>query len=198
MPSHIPVTAFRNSSFVSHRCLKAAAKTATIATTASTGPATAPNALPSDVTEPVLPASFTPSFVTPFVSAEKPVITDPTVDMILPRAISKGPIAAAIKAIFTAVCFWTSSRLFSLSTNVCTFSTAARTAGISISPKEMAKPSSADLSSVSCPERLSSCVSAICCAAPPESAIDCCKLSHVSPVLARSALTADKSVLLKI
>ena len=105
MPSHIPVMALRNSSLVSHKCLKAATNTATIATTASTGPATVPSALPREVIEPLLPAIFTPSFATPFVRDEKVFMVVPTVDMVLPRTMSRGPRAAATAMIFTTACF---------------------------------------------------------------------------------------------
>ena len=149
IPSQIPVIAARNSSLVSHRCLKAAASVATIATTARTGPATAPRALPSDVIEPLLPAIFTPSFATPFVKDEKVFMVVPTVDMVLPSTIRSGPIAAARAAIFSMVSFCASLIPFSLSTNACIFSTALRTIGISISPNEIAKPSRADFSNVS-------------------------------------------------
>ena len=48
------------------------------------------------------------------------------------------------------------------------------------------------------PDRLSSCVSAICWAAPPLSMMDCWRLSQLSPVLESSELTAARSVLLKM
>ena len=149
MPSHIPVMALRNSSLVSHKCLKAATNTATIATTASTGPATVPSALPREVIEPLLPAIFTPSFATPFVRDEKVFMVVPTVDMVLPRTMSRGPRAAATAMIFTTACFCASLIPFSLSTNAWIFSTALRTIGIRISPKEIARPSSADFNRVS-------------------------------------------------
>ena len=168
------------------------------ATTASTGPATAPSALPSPVMEPLLPAIFTPSLAMPFVSPEKPFMAVPTVEVTLPKRMSMGPMAATTAAIFNTVSFCSSFMPFSLSTNSWTFFAAARIFGMRISPKEMASPSSADFRMVIWPDRLSSWVSAICWAAPPLSAMDCWRLSQLSPVLESSELTAARSVLLKM
>ena len=126
------------------------------------------------------------------------VIIVPTADITLPITIKTGPRAAAKSPIVTIVFFVPSSSPFSQSTNVCTHPTICLMAGIRSSPKDIANPSRADLRMVICPCRLSSCVSAICCAAPPLSMIFCWSSSHVPPVLASNALTEDRSVLLNI
>ena len=126
------------------------------------------------------------------------VMIVPTADMTFPITISTGPSAAARRAIVTTVFFVPSLSPFNQSTNFCTHPTICLMAGIRSSPKDIARPSNADFKIVICPCKLSSCVSAICCAAPPLSVMDFCKLSHVLPVLASSAFTEDRSVLLKI
>ena len=149
MPSQIAVIASRNSSLVSHRCLNAATSVAMTATTASTGPATAAMALPMLVMLPVPPATFTPSCAMPFARLEKPVMAEPTVEVSFPIMTSMGPRAAASAATFTMVSFCASDRLFSQSTKDCTFATIFLMTGSSISPIEMASPSSADFRIVS-------------------------------------------------
>ena len=126
------------------------------------------------------------------------VIIVPTAEITLPITIRTGPKAAASKATVTTTFFVPSSMPLSQSTNFCTQSTICLIAGINSSPKEMASPSRADFRIVICPCRLSSCVSAICCAAPALLVIELCRLSQVSPVLASSALTDARSVLLKM
>ena len=148
IPSQIAVMAFLNSSLVSHRCLNAATKTATTAITASTGPATAPSALASPVTEPLLPAIFTPRLAIPLAREEKPFIAVPTVEIVFPRMIRNGPMAAATAATRMIRFLWDSSMLFSLSTNPCILETRLWITGISASPKEMARPSTADFKMV--------------------------------------------------
>ena len=126
------------------------------------------------------------------------VIIVPTAEITLPITIRTGPIAAASRATVTTTFFVPSSILFSQSTNFCTQSTICLIAGISSSPKEIARPSRADFKMVICPCKLSSCVSAICCAAPALFVIEFCRLSQVSPVLASKALTDARSVLLNM
>ena len=101
------------------------------------------------------------------------VIIVPTAEMTFPTMIRTGARAATISAIVTIVFFVPSSSPFNASTNDCTHPTICLMAGIRSSPNEMASPSNADFNMVICPCRLSSCVSAICPAAPPLSAIDC-------------------------
>ena len=126
------------------------------------------------------------------------VMIVPTADTTFPTTISTGPRAAASNATVVMTFFVPSSMPFSQSTNFCTHPTIILMAGSRSSPKEIASPSKADFKIVICPCRLSSCVSAICCAAPPLSMMDCCRSSHVLPVLASRAFTEDRSVLLKI
>ena len=101
------------------------------------------------------------------------VMIVPTADITFPMTISTGPRVAARSAMVTTVFFVPSSSPFSQSTKVCTHPTICLMAGIRSSPKDIANPSRADLRIVICPCRLSSCVSAICCAAPPLSMIFC-------------------------
>ena len=101
------------------------------------------------------------------------VMIVPTADITFPMTISTGPRAATTSAIVTIVFFVPSSSPLSQSTNDCIQPTICLMAGIKSSPKEMASPSSADFKMVNCPCKLSSCVSAICCAAPPLSVIFC-------------------------
>ena len=124
--------------------------------------------------------------------------TTPTPLVSFPTPVSNGPMAAATAATRTAIFFCAGLSLLIQVTTFCRRPTMDRTAGMSISPTEMARPSAADLSSVSWPLRLSSCVSAICWAAPEESLIAVPSSSKRSADVPSSALTAARSVLLKM
>ena len=93
----IAVIAFRKPSFVSHRCLNAATRTATTATIARIGAAAA-NMDP--LSAPVAPeaAERAPE------SLPIPAVIAPIVETALPTRTRTGPIAAAIAAIFMIIC----------------------------------------------------------------------------------------------
>ena len=85
----------------------------------------------------------------PFASELKPFNAVPTVDMVFPSTMSRGPIAAARAATLRIVSLVLSSMLLSLSTNACTADTILRMVGIKRSPKEMASSSNWDFRMVS-------------------------------------------------
>ena len=148
-----------NSSLFLYNEMKAAAKTAMTAITMPTGPVSAVIALPNS------PVTFVAPEMT-FITEPTFLMTFPMPVISLPPTSSTGPTAAAIAAILMMVSFVLSSRLVSQLTMAVIFSTAFCTMGASRSPKEMARPSTADFSVRKEPPRPLSMVSAICWAAP--------------------------------
>ena len=124
-----------------------------------TGPVSAVIALPNS------PVTFVAPEMT-FITEPTFLMTFPMPVMSLPPTSSTGPTAAAIAAILMMVSLVLSSRLVSQLTMAVIFSTAFCTMGARRSPKEMARPSTADFSVRKEPPRPLSMVSAICWAAP--------------------------------
>ena len=189
MASHSPIQNSRKPSQLFQRATKMAIRAAMAATTSPMGFAA------SSVNKPVT-AVLTTEMTGPILDTTERMV--PTAEITLPMTMRTGPTAATIRPMVTMVCLVPSSRLFSQSTKDWMPATMFLMTGMSSSPMEMARPSRADFRMVSWPWRLSSCVSAICWAAPPLSVMDCWRVSQLSPVLARRALTAARSVLLKM
>ena len=141
MSFQMPVMAVRNSSFVFQRFINAATSVPMTATTATTGPDKPPSAAPSFPNTPLALPTWVMSNRVPFARELKPRSAVPTVEIVLPRTISSGPMEAASSAILMIVSLVLSSMLLSLSTKLCTADTILRMAGISKSPKEMASSS---------------------------------------------------------
>ena len=166
--SQIAITFSRNSSFVFHRCTKAATSTATAAMTRPMGEVRKPMAFPSTPLIPPSPCIFVPRVMMPFPRLAKPDIAEPTVDMTFPSINSSGPIAATSASTLMMVSRWASLIPLSLSTKACTAATTFRMIGMSRSPKEIASSSSCDFNIVSCPDRLSCMISAMDSAEPSQ------------------------------
>ena len=94
----ISVILLRKSSFVFHRWIKAATRTAITATTAPIGLVSAAKAFFSVPPRP-------PTFFMTLAMDAKPFIAEPTVEIVLPSTTRSGPIAAARAATFRIVFF---------------------------------------------------------------------------------------------
>ena len=129
--SQISVILFRKSSFVFQRCTNAATSTAIAATTATTGAEIPPIAALTAEN-----AAF--AFVRIAGIPDANCNSVPTVEMVLPTTIKRGPRAAATTAILTMVSFVAGDNALNLSTKACNFETIALIVGMRISPKEMA------------------------------------------------------------
>ena len=138
MPSHIEIILFLKSSFVSHKCLKAATRTAITATAIRIGAEIPPIAVP---TFEKIPDSFV---IIPGKPLMKPcnflkfTIALPTAPISVPITINSGPIEATINAIAAIKPRVCGVILLSLSTTPCNHETSFFIFGRRTSPKEIA------------------------------------------------------------
>ena len=125
---------------------------------------TAQRELRAPFTTPMAEAIFGPQDMTVLTAPAilgAQVIMVPTALITLPTTMSTGPMAATSSASVVISRLVPSDRLLNQSTTFCRAETKLRTAGIRISPKEMASSWSWDFRIVSWPSRLSCMVSAI-------------------------------------